>query len=453
MVERAPVGDVVDDIPIGRFHWLVMGILGSVWAAMGVSVLGISFTLPTFIETWNLSGFTAGVLGSASLVGMILGNSLGGRYADRAGRKRTLVAGVVTFSVFTALTGLAVGFYTAVGFRLLTGVGLGGTLVAGASYVTEHMPSITRGRSVTYLEACFSLGSFATVAVAWLVLSELSTDGTLWGVDAWRIFFAIGIAPVVLAAFVYLYLPESPYYLAESGDLDAAMARLEAMARYNGDDVAGLPDALRPPESGTGGFSRLFDSDLARTTALMVVLWFSVNLAYYGIFTWLPDTIATAGYVESLYTYLFAVAAFQLLGQLSGAYLIEVVGRKWTLGSLLVVGGLATFVFAVAIPDGGAAGGETLFSVGVFAMGFALFGAWAVLYAYTSEVFPTKVRSTGLGLTGSVGKVAATLGPVVFGTLAQFGYLVALAPVTVLLVATGLALLAFGRETRGETLS
>ncbi|MFB6184184.1 MAG: MFS transporter [Haloarculaceae archaeon] len=455
MADDPTVGDAIDRIPTGRYHWGLMVVVGGTWASMSAAILSISFTLPIFIDVWNLSGVAAGVLGSASLVGMMVGNTLGGRYADHAGRKRTITVGIVAFSLSTALTGLAVGLYSAMLFRFLTGVGLGAATVAGASYVTEHLPTAKRGRYVTYLEVLFSVGSLVTVAVAWLLLSKFPTDGTLFGVAAWRVFFAVGGAPVVLALVVSRYLSESPYYLAEQGDLDGARDRLASIARSNGVDPAGFPASLSRVESGGNGtgFSRLFDDDLLRTTLLVTGLWVAINLAYYGIFTWLPTTVENAGYVGDLYRYLLVVAVFQFLGQLSGAYLIDVVGRKWTLGSYMVVGGVATYAFAVAIPGNGAVGDQLLFSVGVFAMGFTLFGAWAVLYAYTSELFPTEVRGSGLGFTGSVGKVAATLGPVLFGSLAQFGYLVALAPVMTLLVVYGLLLLTFGRETSGETLS
>ncbi|MEA5386643.1 MFS transporter [Haloarculaceae archaeon H-GB11] len=252
---------------------------------------------------------------------------------------------------------------------------------------------------------------------------------------------------------IYYYLPKSPFFLAESGDVEGATDGLATVAEFNDAGLESMPNSLSVSETPNVGFSRLFDSDLRRTTLLMSGLWLAVNLAYYGIFTWLPTTVESAGYVANLYRYLFVVAIFQLSGQLSAAYLIEVVGRKWTLGSFLLLGGASTYLFASAIPNGAGGGGnETLFKIGLYAMSFALFGAWAVLYAYTSEIFPTKVRSTGLGFTGSIGKVAATAGPIIFGTLAEFGYLVALAPVAFALVAVGVLLLLFGRETKGEIL-
>jgi putative MFS transporter len=450
------VGEAIDRIPIGRFHLALVGVMGGMWAAMAIGVLSISFVLPTFIESWELSGLAAGVLGSASLVGMLIGNTVGGWYADRAGRRRTMVLAVTLFSVATALTGLSVGFYSASGFRFLTGLGLGSALVAGASYTTEHLPKARRGRYVTYLEAFFSLGSIATVLLAWAILSVWAVEGQFAGVTAWRVFFGFGIFGLGLAWIIYRYLPPSPYFLATNGRTEAAARRIA--------DIAGANEVANPAESGSlsvaggeggGGFRRLFESGLAGTTLLMAGVWFAVNLAYYAVFTWLPTTVVAAGYVGNLYRYLLVVAFFQLFGQLTSAYLIEVIGRKLTLGALLGLSGASITLFATALPGvqlGLGIGEETAFAVGIFAMAFALFGAWAVLYAYTAEVFPTEVRSTGLGLSGSVGKVAAAAGPILFGSLVSVGYLAALVPVAVILVLAGLALLLFGVETKGQTL-
>ncbi|MDS0280707.1 MFS transporter [Haloarcula onubensis] len=450
------IGDVIEGIAVGRFHWLLVATVGGTWAAMSISILAISFTLPTFIDIWNLSGLTAGVLGSASLLGMLVGNTVGGWYADRVGRKRTLVIAIVTFSVFTALTGFAVGLYSAIGLRFLTGIGLGGALVSGTSYLAEHLPSHVRGRYITYLEASYSVGAIAVVALAWAVLSVLGgPDGTVGGVAAWRVFFGAGIVPLGLAVVAVRVLPPSPYFLARQGRTAAATAALEAIAVRNRVEPPSVSGPWRVVEPDEMGYRRLLTPELRGTTVLLASLWVVVNVAFYGIFTWLPDTVAAAGYTDDLYRFLFVVTLFQLLGQLGAAYLIELVGRKWTLGGFTILGGAGTLLFAAAIPGAGVdigAARTTVFLLGLFVMGFAVLGAWAVLYAYTSEVFPTEVRSTGLGLTGSVGKVAAVAGPVLFGALSQFGYLVTLAPVAVSLFLAGLALLLRGAETKGETL-
>lgn len=449
------VGEAIDQIPVGRFHWTLMAVMGGIWASMAIGTLSISFVLPTFIDIWDLSSTAGGMLGSASLVGMLVGNSLGGWYADRAGRKRTMVVTVVLYSLFSGLTALSVGFYSAFVYRFVTGIGLGGALVAGASYTTEHLPTASRGRYVTYLEAFFSVGSIATVIVAWLVLSAVSTDGSLFGVAAWRVFFVVGLLPGLLALAIDRLLPRSPYFLAQTGDAGGAAQRVRGIAESNRATVS-IGDSLRVVGQGSsGGVKRLLRGPLAKTTVLMAGIWFAVNLAYYGIFTWLPNTVSAAGFVDNLYRYLLIVAVFQLLGQLSSAALIDRLGRKWTLSSLMGLGGVATVLFASALPgvrlDLGL-GSDTAFAVGIYATGFALFGAWAVLYAYTSEVFPTDVRSTGLGLSGSVGKVAAASGPILFGSLVSVGYLVALLPIAGVLFLAGILLMIFGEETKGQTL-
>ncbi|PSP85012.1 MFS transporter [Halobacteriales archaeon QS_1_68_17] len=448
------VGQVIDSIPTGRFHRRLLLATGTIWATTAMEVLSISFTLSTFIEIWNLSELAAGLLGSAGLLGMIVGTTAGGWYSDRVGRKRGLAVSVALFSVFGGLTALATGFYSAFVLRLLTGIGVGGTIAADASYLSEHVPTERRGRYLAYLELFYALGNSVTVIVAWTVLSELSAGGTVFGIAAWRVFFASAALPVVLLLVVAV-LPESPYYLARKNRTGEASDRLASIARTNDAGATTVSGPVRAGESDNTGFSRLFEPGLRKTTLLFSAVWFGLNFGYYGVFIWLPRTVEAAGYVGGLYAYLFLVSVFQILGVLSAAYLIDALGRKPTTGGSLVLAGAFTFLFASAVPGVGldlGVSGRLPFLGGMLAMGFFIFGAFGVMFAYTSESFPTEVRSTGLGFATGVGKVAAVGGPVVVGFLTQYGSLVALAPVAASLVAAGIGLLLFGRETKGETL-
>ncbi len=448
------IGDVIDDIPVGRFHRTLLVATGAVWASTAFGVLSISFVLPTLIQAWNLSGTAAGLLGSATLVGMIFGTPLGGRYADAVGRTTALAWIVTGFSVFTALTALATGLYSALIFRFLTGLAVGGTISVASSYLTEHLPTRSRGRYVAYLEVFYALGNIVTVAVAWVVLSVLPAGGTVAGIAVWRLFFAVGLAPIVFVPVIYWRFSESPYFLARE-DSQAAGDRLAAIAREADIAPDRIDDAVRAGRETETSFARLFDPDLRRTTLLLSVAWFGLNFGYYGVFIWLPDTVAASGYVGNIYAYLFAVGVFQLFGVLGAAAIIDSVGRRLTLGGSLTLSGVFTFLFASALPGVGldlGLSGRLPFLFGMLAMGFFLFGAFAVMFPYTSESFPTEVRGTGIGFTAGMGKFAAVASPVVVGALAGYGHLVALAPTALALLVAGTVLLLFGEETKDRTL-
>ena len=118
--EAIPISRALDRIPVGRFHRRLLAICGSAWAFDGMEVIIISFTLPVLIGAWGLSGLSAGLLGSASLMGMIVGNWGWGWYADRYGRKPAFQWTVLTYSLFAGLTAFAVGFPSGFALRFLT---------------------------------------------------------------------------------------------------------------------------------------------------------------------------------------------------------------------------------------------------------------------------------------------------------------------------------------------
>ena len=455
------VAQVMDRIPVGRFHRKLLAICGSAWAFDGMEVIIISFTLPVLIGAWELTGLAAGLLGSASLMGMILGNWGWGWYADRYGRKDAFQWTVLTYSVFAGLTALAVGFYSGFALRFLTGVGLGGALAVDTSYLSEHLPTDRRGRYLVYLDAFWPIGNILAVALAWVFLSALPDAGgtvtlpVVGAVAGWRLLFASAAFPALLVFVIRSQLRETPYFLARTGDIDGANERIRDIAETNGERFVPV-DADGVEATPAADFSRLFEGDLRRQTLMIATAWFAINFGYYGVFIWLPQTVGAAGVVGNVYLYFVLIGLVQIPGYFSAAYLVEAVGRKATLGSYLVLSGVFTFVFAASMPGvdlfGLAFGGFWPFLGGLLAASFFTLGAWGAIYAYTPELFPTDARATGNGFAGGVGKVAAVVGPILAGSLVDSGYLVALVPLAVAFAAGGLVVLAFGRETRGEPL-
>ena len=126
---------------------------------------------------------------------------------------------------------------------------------------------------------------------------------------------------------------------------------------------------------------------------------------------------------------------------------MERIGRKPTLASFLLLGGLSAFAFAVA-------DSTTMYVVTLFFVGFFNLGAWGAVYPYTSELFPTRLRSSAFGVVEGVGKAAAIAGPYIFGNLldATGDTVWSLTFVALVMVAGALAAVV-GRETRGAKLA
>jgi putative MFS transporter len=451
MSERTTVSDAVDDLVVGQFHRRLLVITGCVLSFTAVEVLSISFVLPSLIDTWNLSGLAAGVLGSAALVGIMLGSWFGGWYADRFGRVSGLQLSVLCYSLFAGLTALSVGLYSAAVLRFLTGLGVGWATTTAVSYLTEHLPTRNRGKYVVYFEAFWPVGTVLIVGLAWLVLDIVPTDGAIYGIEAWRFVFVGAMFPALLIP-VIRRLDETPYYLAATDRIEEANGRIRAIAGETDSDVVTITGTR--DDRGSTSFRRLFSPGLRWRTLLASLVWFGINFGFYGVFIWLPDTLEAANLGGSIYEQLFLVAIAQLPGILSAAYLIDRVGRKITIGSYLLLAGVFTFAFATELGEFSLPLSPNAIHplLSLFLASFFLIGAWGPMLAYTSELFPTEVRGLGFGFVNGMGKIASISGPILAGLLVEFGYFTALTPFAVGLVVGGALVLLFGVETMNRSL-
>jgi putative MFS transporter len=181
---------------------------------------------------------------------------------------------------------------------------------------------------------------------------------------------------------------------------------------------------------------------------LIVLVWIALNISYYGLFLWLPFVLqAQEDFSVNIYLLLTMSALSQFPGYAAAIWLVERIGRKPTLALFLALGGLSALTFALA--DSPAVLIAALFFVGFFNL-----GAWGAVYPYTSELFPTRVRSTAFGMVEGFGKGAAIGGPYLFGALIDWtGDTVWSLVFVAGVMAVGAIVVLFGRETRGAKLA
>jgi putative MFS transporter len=237
-------------------------------------------------------------------------------------------------------------------------------------------------------------------------------------------------------------LPESPYYLARTGRRDDA-ARV--LTKITGRPVAAAH--LDAPQEARSSIRELFTRSLARADALMIGVWVALNISYYGLFLWLPFVLNGDKFTIDLYLLLTLSALSQFPGYAAAIWLVERIGRKPTLAAFLLLGGLSGYSFA-------AADSATVYVISLFFVGFFNLGAWGVVYTYTPEMYPTRLRGTGAGWAAACGRVFAFLAPLSIAyQIAVFGGDQTVFVVfTVVMVLGGLVVLALGPETRGRSL-
>jgi putative MFS transporter len=181
---------------------------------------------------------------------------------------------------------------------------------------------------------------------------------------------------------------------------------------------------------------------------MIAVVWIALNISYYGLFLWLPFVLqGEEQFTLDVYLLLALSALSQFPGYAAAIWLVERIGRKPTLAAFLLLGGVSAFAFAIA-------DSTPMYVAALFFVGFFNLGAWGAVYPYTSELFPTRLRSSAFGLVEGVGKGAAIAGPYIFGNLldATGDTVWSLTFVAAVMVAGAFVAL-LGRETRGTKLT
>jgi putative MFS transporter len=431
------VEEVLRKRGLTRFHRKAVLIMGAAWTFVAMEILLVGFLAPVFAGLWHLNGVMLGLVNSAALAGSLVGSLALGRTADQIGRRTIFQLSILWYAVFTACTALSWGPWSVMTFRFLAGLGLGGMLVVDPSLLTEYLPPQWRGRLLVMLDLFWPLGLLLATGLSYVFLVQV---GGAW---SWRWLFLAASFPAFLAFVARLSLPESPFYLARKGRTGEAAGVLEEItgARVGAEAVA-------PPDEPRSSVKELLAPGLRRTSAVMIAVWIALNISYYGLFLWLPFVLQEQkSFQIDVYLLLALSALSQFPGYGAAIWLVERIGRKPTLVTFLLLGGVSAYAFAVA-------DSATVYVVALFFVGFFNLGAWGAVYPYTAELFPTRVRSTAFGMVEGVGKGAAIAGPYIFGNLkdATGGTTWSLTFIALVMAAGGIVASLLGRETRGRKL-
>jgi putative MFS transporter len=437
-----PVRDVEQVLREGglsRFHKKAILVTGAAWTFVAMEILLVGFVAPIFAAEWGLNGRMQGLVNSAALAGSLCGSLVLGRVADRIGRRMIFQYAILWYAAFTAMTALSWGPWSVMTFRFLAGLGLGALLVVDPSMLTEYLPPQRRGRLLVFLDFWWPVGLLLATFLSWIFIGH-----DIGGANSWRWLFLAASFPALLAFVVRRTLPESPYFLAREGRSREAA---EVLTEITGHEVE--PGELTAPEEPHTSVRELWAERLRSRTVTTALVWIALNISYYGLFLWLPFVLQSEkSFSINVYLLLTLSALSQFPGYGAAIWLVERIGRKPTLAAFLVLGGVSAYAFAVA--DSSAVYVTALFFVGFFNL-----GAWGAVYPYTSETFPTRLRSSAFGLMEGVGKAAAIAGPYIFGNLydATGTSTWSLTVVAIVMAVGGVVAAVFGRETRGRALA
>ncbi len=343
-------------------------------------VMLYSIVLATLMRAFGMSKSTAGLLNSLTLIASALGSFGFGLLADRVGRRRMLSASIWTYSLFTFACGFSTSVTMLAAFRFLLGLGMGGEWNSGATLVAETWPSIWRGRAMAIVQSSWAIGYALAALVANAVLARAS----------WRWVFFAGVLPALVTLWIQHDVPEPELW------------EKQRNIKLPADVKRGL---------WRSAFPSLF--------ALLSMNTFGM-FAWWGLFTWIPAylvlPLASGGRNFNQLNFTTFLVVLNLVGMFPGYLLFGVLadrlGRKQTVIAYLFLAALSVPAFAVARSP-------TLILVTACVSAFFGTGFFTGSGLLGSEIFPTPIRATALGVSYNAARGLSAFAPFIIGAIGQ----------------------------------
>jgi len=398
---------LIDDGPLTRFQVGTIVCCALVSALDGIDSQSIGVAAPFIADELGVKLADFGPIFSSALAGATLGAASFGPLADRFGRKTLLIVAVVLISVFTILTVFANSVPMLMTFRLLAGIGLGGATPCFIALTSEYAPARLRAALVTLMWSAFPLGGLLGGLLNWYLIPQAG----------WRaIFYIGGVAPLVLAFVLLFYLPESIKFLLVRRNDMTGVGRIVARFRSSpvrGDSHFVLDEKPLPGAS----IPHLFTEGRALGTLLLWVPFFMG----FGVLTvavlWTPALLKLNGISPANTAFVVAFNGLGgFIGQSSAGTLIKRFGILPVLIPAFLLGAAATVGLGYGASSIALAS-TFIGLIGVF-MGFGTGGAIAL----AATIYPTPIRSTGVGWGMAMGRFGQIVGPLIAGALLGAGW-------------------------------
>jgi len=400
----------LERVPFSRWHLRARLIMGSATFFDAFDALSLAFVLPALVPLWGISAVQIGWLIAAGYLGQFAGALLFGALAERHGRVRSAAAATALMSVMSLACALAGNFQALLTLRLVQGIGVGGEMPVAAVYINELSKAHGRGKFFLLYEMIFPIGLMVTGQIGALVVPTLG----------WQVMFLIGGIPGLLVAGLLLRLRESPRWLISRGRLAEAetiIREIEASSPTGGVDTAAVPAttaAAAPAPLQRTRWTELLSPFYRGRTAVVWTMWASAYFITNGLNNWMP-TLYNRVYGLSLDQSLRAgtlTNVAQVVVLLGCAFAIDRLGRRRWLTACFIAG-------AVLLAALGSFAADSVTAVIVLVtISYGIVGsANAVLYLYTPEIYPTRMRAIGTGAATCWLRLASAAGPLLVGYL------------------------------------
>lgn len=392
-------------LPISRFHKVTLVAVSFAYFFEFADINSFATTAPKLIKLWGVTVNQVAYVTSLSFVGMFIGSIVASTMADRWGRKNALMWTTVWFGVFSFAAVFSWDIVSLGVFRILTSAGLSAMTVVAVIYVNELYPAANRGKYQAYAIVIGICGTPVTNLIASAVVPINS-----W---SWRLVYLWGALGVLLVLFTR-QLKESPRWYESRGEHAKADAVLREIEERVAAEKGPLPEPAPPIEEAAvakAPLRLLLQKKYLMPTLLLTVLWVTQTVGFFGYSSWAPTLLAKEGFsVEKSVFYVALTTVGAPLGSYLAALVTDRFERKWCLvgfGAVIALCGLfygLTFNPVLIVVFG--------FLVNMFERGYTALG-----YAYSPELFDTRGRSLGTGVSYGLGRLSNAAGPLIVAGL------------------------------------
>ncbi|WP_245716841.1 MFS transporter [Nocardia mikamii] len=374
--------------------------------ADGYDMVVYGATLPKILEEpdWHLTHSAAGLIGTWTLGGLMVGFLTAGPLADRIGRRRIMLVGVVWIAIGSLLSAAAlnVGMFGAA--RFLTGIGIGSIVPSAVALTLEYAPKHRRQLYNGAMLTGFSFGGIvASLAAIWLLPHY-----------DWRILFGLGAVFLLLIPVMWFRLPESAGFLAAQGR-EAEARELAESFGLDYHELNEQADDSPQQEASAGGSRRLLERPLLAPLVVFIMMCVCVNVVVYGLNTWAPALMREQGYaLGSSLTFMLALQSGGVVGAVIGAYFADRIGCGRVVMVMFGVGALSLLLLSNKMDTG-------WMLLAILGAGIGGTGTNSIIYGFVAHYFPVENRGAAVGVVLGLGRIGAMAGPAMAGWILDAG--------------------------------
>ncbi len=401
---------------LDKNHYRIFGLSWAGWVFDFYDLMLFTFLVSQLQSSLHISTEMLSLCLGLSLFATGLGGIIFGALGDQYGRKRVLQWTIIVYSIGTLLCAFSWSYYSLIIFRFITGLGVGGEWATGQIYINETFPDHLRAKFGAFMQSGAPVG---------VILASI-VGGLISPIIGWRASFLISIVPALVVIFIRKYLKESDVWIQNKD-------------QYVNKNIF-------------QEFKQLVTKEHRKIFLISLILCIFGMSAYWFTYSWLPTYLAQERGLEAIGSTM-GVIIIQigcLLGYTTFGYAAERFGRRpaFTIYSFIMALSISLITVCwnqiAAFPD--------LVLVFMFLTGFGtgFFGGFGVLF---SELFPTKIRNTGVGTVFNLARGAQFVTPVIITLVATYfdlSYGIAIAAIFALLV--GIWIWVFP-ETKGRSIN